>query len=42
MTGIPAEIWTTHLPNTNLERHRYAKPLGEETEEEKINEESEG
>jgi hypothetical protein len=26
-TGVPAEIWTQHLPNTSLKRFRYANLL---------------
>lgn len=26
---VPAEIWTEHITNTNVERYRYANPLGE-------------
>jgi hypothetical protein len=29
MTGILAEIWTELLPNTNIERYRYASLLGD-------------
>jgi hypothetical protein len=31
MVGIPAEIRTQNLPNTSLERHHYASPLGTRT-----------